>query len=157
MLFLTVLCLVLDGCNWEVSPVCNFGFKTTFVLTGCFLCLGRCCKFCAMEGGILTGGRTVFPSCVYKRISYKDFVAFVASAFCWSVSHIKITFEISVFSTRLAWVCGWKGRFFGDLVQFACSIGLVCNGVHWVFSRSSACLAGTRILVLWCQQGAQMQ
>lgn len=32
MLFLTVLCWVL-GYNCEVSPVCNFGFKTTFMLT----------------------------------------------------------------------------------------------------------------------------
>lgn len=53
MLFLAVLCLVLDGYNCEVSPVCNFGFKTTFVLTGYFLCLGQCCKFCAMKGETL--------------------------------------------------------------------------------------------------------
>lgn len=156
MLFLTVLCLMVDSYNCVVSPVCNFDFKTTFVLTAYF-CLGQCCKFCAMKGGTLTGGLAVFPCYVYKTVSCKDFGAFVGSAVCRFVSYFKITFEINISSTGLAWVCGWKGKFCGDLVQFACSIDLICSGVYWGFSRLSACLDGTRIIVLWCQQGAQMQ
>lgn len=105
MLFLTALCLVLDGNNCEVSPVCNFGFKTAFVLTAYFLRLGQRCKFCAMKGGTLTGGRAVFAPVSTKELSRKDFGAFVCSAVCWSVSRFKITFESSICFTGLAWVC----------------------------------------------------
>ena len=87
-LFLTALCLVVDCYNSKVCHSFNFSFKTCFELAAYFLCFSQCCKFCAVKGRKLTGGRATFPSCVYKRISHKDFGAVVCSALSTGLYHI---------------------------------------------------------------------
>lgn len=88
MLLFTALCLVVDCCNCKVCHSFNLSIKTCFELAAYFLRLGQRCKFCAVKGRKLTGGREAFPSCVCKRISHKDFGAVACSALSTGLYHI---------------------------------------------------------------------